>query len=168
MRTDNTAEEQGLNDNGDSIYRAVKGAMRHGYELELSGELARGWQAQGSVVMNTSNLESASTTPEHQFKLGSSYRFGGGALQGLTLGGGMRWQSAISTSRGTATLRQDAYWLFDLMARYQVDRHLSFTVNVDNAFDKKYFSGVTNFTSQGLFYTWGMPRSVNLSARYDF
>ncbi|RCW69293.1 TonB-dependent siderophore receptor [Pseudorhodoferax soli] len=168
MRTDNTAEEVGLNDNGDSIYRAVQGAMRHGYELELSGELMRGWQAQGSFVMNTSNLDSASTTPEHQFKLGSSYRFAGGALQGLTVGGGLRWQSAISTSRGTATLRQDAYWLFDLMARYQVDRHLSFAVNVDNAFDKKYFSGVTNFTSQGLFYTWGMPRSVNVSARYDF
>ena len=168
MRTDNTAEEVGLNDNGDSIYRAVQGAMRHGYELELSGELARGWQAQGSWVMNSSNLDSASTTPRHQFKLGSSYRFAGGPLQGLTLGGGMRWQSAIATSRGTATLRQDAYWLFDLMARYQLDRHLSFTLNVDNAFDKKYFAGVTNFTSQGLFYTWGMPRSVNLSARYDF
>ena len=168
MRTDNTAEEVGLNDNGDSIYRAVDGAMRHGYELELSGELARGWQAQGSYVQNSSNLGSASTTPKHQFKLGSSYRFAGGALQGLTVGGGMRWQSAISTSRGTATLRQDAYWLFDLMARYQVDRHLSFTLNVDNAFDKKYFAGVTNFTSQGLFYTWGMPRSVNLGARYDF
>lgn len=168
MRTDNTAEEVGLNDNGESIYRAVDGVIRRGYELELSGELARGWQAQGSYVQNDSSLSSTSTTPRHQFKLGSSYRFAGGALQGLTLGGGMRWQSAISTSRGAATLRQDAYWLFDLMARYQIDRHLSVTLNVDNAFDRKYFSGVTNFTSQGLFYTWGAPRSVNLGVRYDF
>ena len=168
MRTDNTAEATGLTADGQTTYTAVKGAMRRGYELELSGELARGWQAQGSFVMNASNLNSGSTTPKHQFKLGSSYRFAGGALQGLTLGGGVRWQSAISTSRGQATLRQDAYWLFDLMARYQVDRQLSVTLNVDNVLDKKYFSGVTNFTSQGLFYTWGMPRSVNLGVRYDF
>ncbi|MDR6213733.1 TonB-dependent siderophore receptor [Paracidovorax wautersii] len=168
MRTDNTAEEVGLNANGDSIYRAVKGATRRGYELELSGELARGWQAQGSYVMNSSNLDSASTTPRHQFKLGSSYRFGDGALQGLTVGGALRWQSAIATSRGSATLRQDAYWLFDLMARYQVSRQLSISANLNNVFDKRYFAGVTNFSAQGLFYTWGAPRSVNVSARYDF
>lgn len=168
MRTDNTAEEVGLNANGDSIYRAVKGVMRRGYELELSGEIARGWQAQGSYVMNSSNLSSASTTPKHQFKLGSTYQFAGGLLSGLTVGGGVRWQSAISTSRAGATLRQDAYWLVDLMARYQVNRQFSLSLNVDNALDKKYFAGVTNFTSQGLFYTWGSPRSVNLSARYDF
>ncbi len=168
MRTNNTAEEVGSTPSGDSIYRAVDGAKRRGYELELSGELARGWQAQGSYVLNSSDLDSASTTPKHQFKLGSSYHIGSGPLQNLTVGGGARWQSAISTSRGSATLRQDAYWLFDLMGRYQVNRHLSINLNVDNVFDKKYYSGVTDFTSQGLFYTWGMPRSVNLSARYDF
>ncbi|WP_236903951.1 TonB-dependent siderophore receptor [Comamonas serinivorans] len=168
QRTDNTAEEVGLNPNGDTIYRAVKGATRRGYEVELSGELARGWQAQGSYVQNSSNLSSASTTPKHQFKFGTTYRFGDGALQGLTVGAATRWQSAISTSRSGATLRQNGYWLFDLMARYQVNRQLSVSANVNNVLDKRYFAGVTNFTSQGLFYTWGAPRSVNVSLRYDF
>lgn len=167
MRTDNTAEEVGTNADGDSIYRAINGATRHGYELELSGELARGWQAQGSYVLNSSNLDSAATTPKHQFKLGSSYQIGSGPLQSLTVGGAARWQSTISTSN-SATLRQDAYWLFDLMGRYQVNNHLSISLNIDNVFDKKYYSGITKFEGQGLFYTWGMPRSVNVSARYDF
>ena len=34
---------------GDTAYRAVSAATRRGWELELSGELARGWQAQGSA-----------------------------------------------------------------------------------------------------------------------
>ncbi|MNL88190.1 Ferripyoverdine receptor precursor [compost metagenome] len=65
-------------------------------------------------------------------------------------------------------LGQNAYWLLDLMARYEINRHLSVTANIHNVLDKQYFSGVTNFTSQGLFYTWGAPRSFNLSARYTF
>ena len=168
MRTDNAAEEVGLNDNGDSIYRAVKGAVRRGWELELSGELAQGWQAQGGVVMNSSNLGSASATPKYQFKLGSTYQFRNGALQGLTIGASTRWQSGISVNRDAATLRQNAYWLVDLMARYQINRHWSVAANINNALDKKYFAGVTDFASQGLFYTWGAPRSVNASVRYDF
>lgn len=168
MRTNNTAKEVGLNSNDESIYEAVHGAIRRGYELELSGELARGWQAQGSYVLNSTNMDTSSTLPRHQVKLGSTYRFATGLLQDLTVGGATRWQSPISTSRSGAVLRQEAYWLFDLMGRYQVDRHWSVNLNVDNVFDKKYYAGVTNFSGQGLFYTWGMPRSVNLSARYEF
>lgn len=168
MRTDNAAEEVGLNGNGDSIYRAVKGAMRRGWELELSGELAQGWQAQGGVVMNSSNLGSASATPKYQFKLGSTYQFRNGALQGLTIGASTRWQSGISVNNDAATLRQNAYWLVDLMVRHQINRHWSVAANINNALDKKYFAGVTDFASQGLFYTWGAPRSVNASVRYDF
>ena len=168
MKTDNTAETVGQTANGETISRAVSGATRRGWELELSGEAARGWQVQGGLVMNSSSLSTASTTPKYQFKLGSTYRFDGGALQGLTVGAATRWQDAISTSRNATTLRQDAYWLLDLMARYQIDRHWSVAANVNNALDKKYFAGVTNFTSQGLFYTWGAPRSFNVSARYDF
>lgn len=157
-----------LTSNDESIYEAVHGAIRRGYELELSGELARGWQAQGSYVLNSTNMDTSSTLPRHQVKLGSTYRFANGLLQDLTVGGAMRWQSPISTSHSGATLRQDAYWVFDLMGRYQVDRHWSVNLNIDNVFDKKFYSGVTNFSGQGLFYTWGMPRSVNLSARYEF
>ncbi len=84
------------------------------------------------------------------------------------MGGALRWQSAISTSRGTALLRQDAHWLVDLMACYQIDPHWSMAVNLNNAIYKKYLSGMTNWGDSGLFYTWGAPRSLNVSARYDF
>lgn len=167
MHTDNTAEETGgTTPSGDTAYRAVKGARRHGFELEMSGQLASGWQAQGSYVMNSSSLTSASAYPRHQFKLGTTYRFTEGALRGLMVGAATRWQSAISVSSGSATLGQSAYWLLDLTARYQIDQHWSLGLNLLNVTDKAYFSGVTNFGA--LHYTWGAPRSVNVSMRYDF
>lgn len=168
MKTKNTAEESGgLTPGGDTAYRAVSSATRRGWELELSGELARGWQAQGSLVQQDSSLNNASKYPKYQFKLGTTYRFDGG-MRGLTVGASTRWQAKTSVNNSAAVLSQGGYALLDLMARYQVDRHLSFSVNVNNAFDKKYLSGLTNFTAAGLFYTWGAPRSVNVGMRYDF
>ncbi len=167
MKTDNTAEETGqLTPSGDMAYRAVTGATRRGWEIEISGEIAKGWQAQGSFVTQSSSLTSASQHPKHQFKLGTTYRLGGSALQGLTVGAATRWQSETSTRNDAATLAQKSYWLVDLMARYQVNRHLSVGANINNLFDKKYFAGVTNFGS--LHYTWGAPRSFHLNMRYSF
>lgn len=141
--------------------------MRRGWELELSGELARGWQAQGSLVQQSSSLSTTSQYPKYQFKLGTTYRFDGGTLRGLTVGAATRWQGKTAVSNSAATLAQQGYALLDLMARYQVDRHLSFSLNVNNALDKHYLAGLTNFSAVGLMYTWA-PRSVNVGMRYDF
>ncbi|MDR2325545.1 MAG: TonB-dependent receptor [Acidovorax sp.] len=162
MKTDNVAELTGDQmPDGTSIYRSVSGVSRHGYELELSGELARGWQAQGGYVMNSSSLSSASYLPKNQFKLGTTYQFGG-ALGGLTAGVSTRWQS--KTSAGA--LEQPAFWVVDLMARYRVNQHLSLSLNVRNAFDKSYFASMRD--AGRIQYTWGAPRSVNVGMRYDF
>jgi outer membrane receptor for ferric coprogen and ferric-rhodotorulic acid len=162
MKTDNVAELTGeAMPDGTSIYRSVSGVSRRGYELELSGELARGWQAQGGYVMNSSTLSSAGYLPKNQFKLGTTYQFSG-ALGGLTAGVSTRWQS--KTSAGV--LEQPSFWVMDLMARYHVNRHLSVSLNVRNAFDKRYFSGMRD--AGRIQYTWGAPRSVNVGMRYDF
>ncbi len=169
MKTDNTAEAAGgrTPTNG-TAYRAVSGATRHGYELEMSGEISTGWQVQGSYVMQNSSLTTASRFPRNQLKLGSTYRLGTGTLQGLTLGAAARWQDATEvTNAGGFRLNQKAYTVVDLMARYQVDRHWSVALNVNNAFDKQYFSDIWS-SSNVLLYTWGAPRSTTVSARYDF
>jgi len=169
MQTKNTAEETGgLTPGGSTAYRAVSAATRRGWELELSGELARGWQMQGSLVQQNSSLNSASNYPKYQMKLGSTYRFSRGPLTGLTVGAAARWQGKTSVTNGAATLAQSGYAVFDLMARYQVNKNLSLSLNVNNLLDKQYMSGMTNFSAAGLFYTWGAPRSVNVGMRYDF
>ncbi|MCJ2186690.1 TonB-dependent siderophore receptor [Novosphingobium beihaiensis] len=168
MKADNEAEATGEYVKGTTqqAYRPVMGATRRGFEVEISGEILPGWQTQGSFALNDSSLNSASRNPKHQFKLNSSYSVRNGPLAGLSFGGGLRWQSAISVANTAVTLRQDAYWLADMMARYQVNERLTFGINADNLLDKRYFSGVTNFTD--LFYTWGEPRNVKASVQYRF
>jgi outer membrane receptor for ferric coprogen and ferric-rhodotorulic acid len=162
MKTDNVAEETGNEmPDGTAIYRSASGVTKRGYELELSGEIARGWQAQGSYVQNSSSLENTRYLPKNQFKLGSTYQLAG-AFSGLTVGASTRWQSKITAG----PLVQPSFWVVDLMARYRVNRQLSVSLNIRNAFDKSYFSGIRDFGR--VQYTWGAPRSVNVSMRYDF
>jgi outer membrane receptor for ferric coprogen and ferric-rhodotorulic acid len=154
---------------GDTAYRNVTGVMEHGYELEISGELAPGLQAQGSYVMNNSELnDTYYGLPKQQFKFDTTYQLPG-ALQHLSIGASTRWQSKISTTTDYNKLQQNAYWVSDAMARYRFDQHLSANLNVNNLFDKKYYSGVNTFDfGEGLYYTWGEPRNLNVSVRYDF
>jgi outer membrane receptor for ferric coprogen and ferric-rhodotorulic acid len=162
MKTDNTAEETGeVRPDGEAIYRAVSGVMRRGYELEMSGELAAGWQVQGSYVMNSSSLSTSDTVPKYQFKLASSYRMPG-ALQNLTVGAAARWQSKAVAG----PLEQSSFWLVDLMARYQVNKQLMIGANVNNLLDKKYMSGMRDFGR--VQYTWGAPRNFSVNMRYQF
>lgn len=170
MRTNNEAESTNQRTpSGATAYRAVNGAMRRGYELELSGEVLPGWQVQGSYVMNSSSLTTASSSPKRQFKLGTSYRFTGGALHDLTVGASARWQTKTESYNSSGLgIEQPAYWVMDVMARYQVNRQLSLSANINNVFDKKYLAGLSASNWDGVVYTWGAPRSVMFSARYQF
>lgn len=166
-RWENTYEESGgLTPTGNQAYRSVNGAMERGYEIELTGQPARGWQMQAGYVMNNSTLNGNTGKPRHQFKLAANYQFQD-ELAGLTLGGAARWQSA-TVADSYARLEQPAYWVFDAMARYRFDRHWSASLNVNNLFDKKYYASVNGMAGWGMFYTWGAPRNAFLNVRYDF
>jgi outer membrane receptor for ferric coprogen and ferric-rhodotorulic acid len=87
------------------------------------------------------------------------------------VGGGMNWQSGTHFSAtpaglpGTVKARQEQFAVFDLMARYQVTKDLSATLNVNNLFDKKYLSALDTTFYSGYY---GDPRNVMVSARYQF
>lgn len=93
-----------------------------------------------------------------------------GPLDRLTIGGGARWQSRSwqniynRTKAQYQDFSQDAYWLVDVMARYQVTENLSATLNVNNLFDKYYYTNI------GFYNTayYGDPRNVMLNTRWDF
>ncbi|MBR8652747.1 TonB-dependent siderophore receptor [Achromobacter sp. Marseille-Q0513] len=166
-RWERTYEESGgLTPTGDQAYRSVDGAMERGYEVELTGQPARGWQVQAGYVMNNSSLNGNTGKPRHQLKFAANYQFQGD-LAGLTLGAAARWQSATEAN-SYARLEQPAYWVVDTMARYRFDRHWSASLNVNNVFDKKYYASVNGMAGWGMYYTWGAPRNAFLNVRYDF
>ncbi|MFZ6640144.1 TonB-dependent siderophore receptor [Undibacterium sp. TC4M20W] len=160
-------ETSGLTPSGGIAYRAAQGVKTKGYEMELSGQLAAGWQMHAGYSHNISRQQGervATLTPSNQFSLYTSYK-----QNALTLGGGARWQDKtwgdISKPTGE-TIRHtvDSYWLFDAMARYEFSKQLSASIGVKNLFDKKYYT-IFNWYST---YTWGEPRSVNLNMNYKF
>ena len=168
----------------DSIYRPIAGATTKGFEAELSGEVLDGWNiAAGYTYQHTRDADDGyvyssvlqTTTPQQVVRLFSSYRLPG-ALENVTVGGGVNWQSAFfgnvfqpdpsdTVNFGhDSRITQDSYYLVDLMARYRFNEHLSTTLNVKNLFDKKYYTGLGNFGTG--FY--GEPRSLQLATKWDF
>ena len=148
-------------------------AKAKGFEAEMSGELAPGWQAQAGFthkVIRGSDDEKISTwEPEDQLSLYTTSKFKG-PLDRLTIGGGARWQNRSwqniynRAKDQYQDFSQDAYWLVDAMAKYQVSEHLSTTLNVNNLFDKQYYTNI------GFYNTayYGDPRNVMVNTRWDF
>ncbi|WP_175652894.1 TonB-dependent siderophore receptor [Pseudomonas sp. Marseille-P9899] len=148
-----------------------------GYEAEISGELSPGWQLQAGythkVSRNDDSDKVATWEPEDQVSFYTSYKLKG-SLDKLTVGGGARWQSAgwqtvynwgyDNRAGRYEKFTQDPYWLVDLMARYQFTDNLSATVNVNNLFDKKYFTNIGFYDSA----YYGDPRNVMVTTRWDF
>ncbi|MDF2481943.1 MAG: TonB-dependent siderophore receptor [Stenotrophomonas indicatrix] len=170
---DNFAQPTGgKTPNGEDAYRALMGVRTKGYELEMSGQLAEGWQVQGGFAHKIARQAGSKVTtlePENQFSLHTSYRLRGD-WQGLTVGGGARWQDSTfgditNPASGTSVVhRTQPYWLLDAMARYQFNDRLSATVNVNNLLDKRYYTIFSWYST----YTWGEPRNVRLAVTYKF
>ncbi|PIB42788.1 ligand-gated channel [Pseudomonas sp. 2822-15] len=153
-------------------YKGSK-AVTKGYEVEVSGEIAPGWQLQAGythkVVRDDKDVKISTFEPEDQVKLYTTYKLKGN-LDKLTVGGGVRWQSVgwqdiyNNPHKGYEEFSQDAYWLVDLMTRYQVTKNLSATLNLNNIFDKSYYTNIGFYNSAA----YGEPRNVMVTTRWDF
>ena len=154
-------------------YRAAKGARSTGFEIEANGEILRGWQVAANYTQfkakDASDVRINSLYPQKLLRLFTTYAFDGG-LDGLTLGGGVNWEGLSYTDTTNAVtgaaerLEVRPYALVNLMARYQLRNGLSAQINVENLFDKTYYSQI-GFYNQ---LAYGEPRNVTLTLRYQF
>lgn len=146
-----------------------------GVELGATGELAPHWLVSaGYLYMDTSvergrnvtasGENSLTYTPKQSFTAWTSYDL----PWGLRIGGGARFSDKLA--RGTdgaigTPAYTDAYWVFDAMVGYRVNRHLDLRLNVYNLADEKY---VVSINKSGYRYTPGTPRSASLTANIRF
>jgi outer membrane receptor for ferric coprogen and ferric-rhodotorulic acid len=145
------------------IYRAEQGTTTKGVELELNGELSEGWQASAgyaySVSTNADDERIVTTSPRHSLKTFTTYRLPG-VLDKVTVGGGVNWQS--KTGMDLHTFEQGSYALTNLMARYDISKNLSATLNVNNVFDRSYYAYADSWS------VYGAPRNFMTSFKYTF
>ncbi len=141
-----------------------------GWEVELAGEILPNWHVFGGYSNTlTKTVRDASVAnigqplrtrdPRHLARLFTTYRLSG-ALSGLTLGGGVQAQSSVYATSGRLVARQSGYAIYNAMLRYDVNRHVSVQLNVNNLFDKVYYRR-TDAGGIGNYY--GDPRHFLLS-----
>ncbi|TWI67364.1 outer membrane receptor for ferric coprogen and ferric-rhodotorulic acid [Pseudoduganella lurida] len=177
IKQDNLGQAAGtrLNANGlpETYYRAAKGAKSEGFEAEVSGELVRGLNASAGYsqfrAKDATGVDFNSIYPRKLLRTFVTYKVPG-QLAGLTVGGGVNWEGRTYTVDPTAPantnglLEQESHALVNLMARYEFNHQLSAQLNVNNAFDKKYFAMFAAYNQ----ITYGAPRGATLVLKYKF
>jgi catecholate siderophore receptor len=77
----------------------------------------------------------------------------------------MRAASSAAPTVPWARPTTDAYWVFDAMASYRVNKNLDIQLNVFNLFDKDYVAAINK---SGYRYFPGIARSARLTANFKF
>lgn len=153
-------------------YMAEGKVRAEGIELEASGELFSDFQLMASytythkkVLEGTEDTMFRPTfTPDHLVKIWGEYSFTND-LEGLTLGGGVRYQSETSRTTGTTKITQDPYAVWSARIGYQFNENVSAALSVDNIFDKRYYQTI-GAPAWGSMY--GDPRTVTVSLKAKF
>jgi outer membrane receptor for ferric coprogen and ferric-rhodotorulic acid len=164
-----------------ACYEAAGLVRSKGIDLEIQGALTDNWQlAAGYTYTQTKYVSDANkaregedfdrTKPRQLFKLSTIYTLPG-ELQRWRVGGDVYQQSRIRTSGGAGATawknQQGSYTVVGLVAGYQASEQLDLQVNVNNLFDRTYYSSVAN-GAYSPYDIYGDPRNVKLTARYSF
>ncbi|MDQ8035037.1 TonB-dependent siderophore receptor [Bordetella genomosp. 1] len=144
-----------------------------GFDAEISGELTRGWNLYAGYTFNTTKYLKdqdsegkafAWYAPKHIFRLWTTYQLPGD-LSAFTVGGGVNVQSGQSRQIGELEAKASGRAVWNAYARYQINRNWAASLNVNNIFDKTYYSAVGNMVN-GIHY--GDPRNAMLTLRGTF
>lgn len=148
---------------GGTTYELEQGTTTKGAEFTLDGELAEGWQASlgyaYALSTDADDKRIATSLPRHSLKTFTSYRLPG-ILDKITVGGGMNWQS--KTGADLHSFSQGSYAVTNLLIRYDVNKNLSASLNLNNVFDREYF------TFAGDHGMYGAPRNIMTGLKYTF
>ncbi|WP_312481410.1 TonB-dependent siderophore receptor [Stutzerimonas nitrititolerans] len=167
LTDENRAARDENNLNG-TTYRAIGEARIRGGEIEVSGNPLPGWELIGGYTyMDTDIIKGDANAvfelmPQNQFSLWSNYELQGGPLAGLGLGTGITGMSHFQTATG---IEAPGYAVVDAKLSYPLTPKLTATFDVNNVFDREYYSRVGSTTT---FNFYGPSRTFLVGARYEF
>ena len=154
-------------------YRGAKGTVAKGYELEVVGKVTPQWDVSAGwsdySAKDADGVHVLSHQPRRALNFATKYDFIG-TLDGLSLGGAVKWESrppvtAVNPRTDMEEgIGQPAYAIANIMARYDLSEQLSLQVNIDNLFDKRFFSGNGWFPG----FVYGEPRNGRVTVKYAF
>ncbi|MEP6504125.1 MAG: TonB-dependent siderophore receptor [Betaproteobacteria bacterium] len=167
---DNTAtQDAGFNEDGITTYHG-ENATSTGFEAEVSGRLADGWNLNAGYtqlrIKDDAGQLARLFVPRRLLKLATTVALP--TLPALQVGATLAWQSQTSTTDDSAGLgdivvRQKAYAVLGLMAHYDLSKHWSAGLNVDNVTNNRHWASLA--WNQALY---APPRSVSANLRWTY
>lgn len=154
---------------------AVDSEQRNrGLEFNVFGEAAKGVRLLGGVTLLDAKLTKTNSSatqgktpvgvPSVQANLGAEWDIS--QVSGLTLNGGVTYTGKQYVNQ-VNTQSTPSWTKVDLGARYSTKingKATTFRADLQNAFNRNYWSGVASFST----FSLGAPRTVVLSATVDF
>ena len=147
----------------------------HGVELGLSGNITDNLSGQiGAAVMNSDTLKSFDEENEGRSKANFAEKSANAQLRyqltpAFAFGGTMTYSSEMLGGQpdegASGSIKLDGYTVYDLFASYQVNEQLDLRANLQNVFDKDYYTAV--YRGGSIVYK-GEARNAQLTARYKF
>jgi iron complex outermembrane receptor protein len=150
-----------------------------GVEFEARGNVTRNLELVAAMSLLDTEISESSVAsivgnrpqavPRYYGSLWANYTIDTGALEGLSIGGGVRFVGS-SYSSNANTVKADGYTLLDAALRYDFGaknpslKGLQATLNVTNLLDKEYYSSC----SSGYFCQYGNGRTVLVGLRYKW
>ena len=153
-------------------YELIDGTTTRGFELEAAGAINERWNASFGYTYAYSEDDDGNQvntdTPRNTLKAATDYRIPGILDDRLTVGGAVRWQSAIDSipwDGNLPNIEQDPYAVFDVNAQLRPDRDQSvLTLSVNNVLDEKYYASTGFYNS--VIYGDGIGAELMLRARF--
>lgn len=159
-------------------FNVQQGEVRSkGVELEARGNVTDGLELIGALTFLDTRVARSSNAllvgnrpqavPDFFGSMWANYTFQSGPVTGLTFGGGIRHVGA-SYGDDANTLRTPAYTVVDAALKYDLAnvapslKGTTLTLNVNNLFDKEYYSSC----SSGFYCQFGNRRTVLAGIRY--
>ncbi|MCX7514687.1 catecholate siderophore receptor Fiu [Frateuria sp. STR12] len=158
-----------------SVYYQIGKKRVQGVEITAVGKLTDDWAisagfttmdakvATGTPVANDGS-DALAYTPKSAFTAWTTYHL----PFGLIVGGGARYAGQMKRGHDGALgtpAYTEAYWVFDAMASYPVNKHVDLQLNLYNLFDEDYVAAINK---SGYRYTPGSPRAAMLTANIRF
>ncbi|MET0255415.1 MAG: catecholate siderophore receptor Fiu [Luteibacter sp.] len=170
-----TVTNELVQDPTDLLYYQIGKKRVQGIEISALGKLTDDWAISAGFTTMDATVEKGAGvtangsddlayTPKRAFTSWTTYHL----PFDLTIGGGARYSGELQRGTdgaiGTPSYTR-AYWVFDAMASYPINRNFDLQLNVYNLFDKNYVSAINK---SGYRYTPGTPRSAMLTANVRF
>lgn len=164
-----------------SYYQGSTKTTQYGFEIEGSYRISNAWLLFGSGTLASETYDEDTTTlsggvqatkgkqipntPRTMLKGGATYRAAALAVSPTVRYIGQRYGDSIEAQPVSG------YAVFDLNARYEINRHARIELYALNLFDKRYISEIApadfTLTSSSSFYA-GAPRTVAVNVSAEF